>query len=379
MKEAGLAVKKTDDVKVRIDNIELKGERGMTILEAAEKAGIDIPTLCHSRDFIPSGACRVCVVELEGSNRLVGSCHTPITEGMVIYTRSAKVMTARKATIELLLAGHTGPCVTDMRTEQCDLHKIASDLEVGPPRFKVRKPRHYPIEDISPYVRRDLSKCILCYRCIRACSDLAKKDVFGAAYRGSNSKIIVDFDVPLNKEICRDCGICVEYCPTSALSRPNQASEEVKGKSVNGISPQPPPQNVRRGELLVMLKEAQENLGYVSQDFMAETAKSLNLSISDVYGVATFYSFLSTEPLGRNVIRVCRSVPCYLRGSQMVIEGVEKEIGIKPGEMTPDGRFSFELTNCIGACDRTPAMLVNHDVHGNLTSRKISKILKSYR
>ena len=371
-------VRNMDDVKVRIDHIEVQGHGEMTILEAAEKAGIDIPTLCHNRDFIPTGACRICVVEVEGSNRLVGSCHTPITEGMVIYTHSPKVITARKATIELLLAGHTGPCVTDMRTGQCDLHKIASDFEVGPPRFRVRKPRHYPVEDMSPYLQRDLSKCILCYRCIRACSDLAKKDVFGTAYRGFHSKVIVDFDIPLNKEVCRDCGICVDYCPTSALSKPNQGSEKVKGKNVNVTSPQPPPQSVKRGDLLNMLKKAQEDFGYVSQDFMSETAESLNTSISDVYGVVTFYSFLSTKPRGRNVIRVCKSGPCYLKGSEMVIEGVEKEIGIEPGEVTPDRRFSFEMVNCIGACDGAPAMLVNQDIHGNLTSRKISKILKSY-
>ena len=194
-------MRKMDGVKLHIDNIEVEGDKGMTILEAAEKAGINIPTLCHHRDFFPTGACRICVVEVEGSNRLVGSCHTPITEGMVIYTQSPKVITARKATVELLLAGHTGPCVMDARTEQCDLHQIASDLEVGSPRFKVRKPRFYLTENISPYVHRDLSKCILCYRCIRACSDLAKKDVFAIGYRGFRSKIIVDFDVPLNKEV----------------------------------------------------------------------------------------------------------------------------------------------------------------------------------
>ena len=367
------------ELKVRIDNVEVKGHGGMTILEAAEKAGIDIPTLCHSRDFIPTGACRICVVEVEGSTRLVGSCHTPIAEGMVIHTRSPKVITARKATIELLLAGHTGPCVTDGRTEQCNLHKIASDFEVGPPRFKVRNPRYFPVEEVSPYIRRDLSKCILCYRCIRACSDLAKKDVFATAYRGSRSKIVVDFDVPLNKEVCRDCGICVEYCPTSALTSLQKETEKKERRKEDGISPQPPPQNRRRGDLLKMLKEAQARSGYLSQDFMVETAKSLSISISDLYGVATFYSFLSPKPIGRNVIRVCKSVPCYLKGSQMVIESIENNFGIKPGEMTGDGRFSLELVNCIGACDRAPAMLVNQEVHGNLTSKKISEILRSYR
>jgi len=130
--------------------------------------------------------------------------------------------------------------------------------------------------------------------------------------------------------------------------------------------------------LLVLLKEAQSKFGCVPEEFIAEVAQSLNISQSEVYGVATFYSFLSTKPLGRNVIRVCKSLPCYLKNSLMIIESVEKELGIKPGKTTPDSKFSFELTNCIGACDKAPAMLINSDVHGNLTPEKISQILKSY-
>ncbi len=114
------------------------------------------------------------------------------------------------------------------------------------------------------------------------------------------------------------------------------------------------------------------------EEFIVEAAQTLKMSVSDVYGVATFYSFLSTKPQGRNVIRICRSLPCYLKNSQMIIRSMEDKLGIRPGEVTPDGRFSFELTNCIGACDRAPAMLINNDVHVNLTPRKISQILKAY-
>jgi len=206
-------------ITVTIDDTEVKGHDGMTILEAAQQAGIDIPTLCHRPEVTPTGACRICVVEVEGSKTLVGSCHTPIAHGMVIHTRSHKVIAARKATVELLMAAHTGTCVTDEDAERCELHKLASELEVGPPRFRVRKPRFYPVEDINPYVRRDMSKCILCRLCIRACREVAKKDVFSLAYRGSDSKVIVDFDEPLNKEVCKDCGICIDYCPTGALSK----------------------------------------------------------------------------------------------------------------------------------------------------------------
>jgi len=210
------------EVTVTIDGKQVSGPEGMTILAAAETLGIIIPTLCHRPEITPTGACRVCVVEVEGSRTLVGSCHTPISEGMVIHTHSAKVIAARKATVELLLAAHTGPCVTDEDAEKCELHKIASELEVGPPRFQVRERRFYPIEELSAYVRRDMSRCILCRRCIRACSEVAKKDVFAVAYRGFHSKVIVDFDEALNKEVCKDCGICIDYCPTSALSKPKK-------------------------------------------------------------------------------------------------------------------------------------------------------------
>lgn len=210
------------EIKVTMNGLEVRGEEGATILETAREAGIRIPTLCHSPDLRPAGGCRICVVEVEGYPRLVASCHTPILQGMVIETHSAKVVGARKAILELLLAGHTGPCVTDGEAKYCELHHLAAELEVGPPRFRVRAPRFYAPEEVSPYVRRDMSRCILCTRCIRACSEIAKKDVFSMAYRGFGSKVVVDCDVPLNKEVCKDCGICIDYCPTSALTKPKK-------------------------------------------------------------------------------------------------------------------------------------------------------------
>lgn len=133
-----------------------------------------------------------------------------------------------------------------------------------------------------------------------------------------------------------------------------------------------------RKKLLVLLKERQKKSGCVPKEFIAEVAQSLDISISEAYGVATFYSFLSTKLLGRYVIRVCKSLPCYLKNSETIVKSLEDELGIKPGETTPDGKFSLELTNCIGACDEAPAMLINHDVHGDLTTEKIVQILKSY-
>ncbi|MBI2287971.1 MAG: NADH-quinone oxidoreductase subunit NuoE [Chloroflexi bacterium] len=128
--------------------------------------------------------------------------------------------------------------------------------------------------------------------------------------------------------------------------------------------------------VLVLLQEAQEKFGYIPEDFMANVARSLDISLSEVFGVATFYSFLTCKPLGRNVIRVCKSLPCCLKDAQMIIESVESELRIKPGETTADGKFSLTLTNCVGACDKAPAMMINDDTYTDLTPGKISQILK---
>lgn len=208
---------------------ESSGHDGMTIFELAQQEGVEIPSLCHSPDLSPAGVCRVCVVEVEGTRGLVASCHTPIAEGMVIETRSPKARAVQRANVELLLTGHTGSCVTDPNASNCRLHRLASDLEVGPPRFQVREPRYQPAEAANPYVRRDLSKCILCRLCTRACDEIAGKNVLDIGYRGSRSKLIAGLDEPLTDETCRDCGICIDHCPTGALSR--AAPEPGEGKS----------------------------------------------------------------------------------------------------------------------------------------------------
>jgi ferredoxin len=196
---------------------------------------------------------------------------------MVIDTRSPRVIGARKAIVELLFSAHTGPCVKDAVVEQCQLHQIAADLEVGPPRFPVRKPRFYPVENVSPYVRRDLSKCILCHRCIHACTEIAGKNVYSMAYRGFSSKVVVDDDVPLNKEVCKDCGICIDYCPTSALTSPDgkkrRKEPETTESKPRGESPS---QDRRREKLLGMLIEVQRREGHVSEEAMSSMALALN-------------------------------------------------------------------------------------------------------
>ena len=363
-------------ITLTIDGMKVTGPPGMTILEAAEKVGIEIPRLCHDASITPSGNCRICVVEVEGARTLVGSCHTPIAEGMVVMSRTARVTEARRATIELLLAGHTGSCVTDTEARECRLHMLASDLEAGPPRFQVRHRRLYGPEK-GPYILRDMSRCILCRKCIRACAEIAGQNLYSTAYRGFASKVVVDYDIPLNKEACRDCGICIDYCPTSALMWPEGVKKrEGAPKKPGSVAV---PENGSRHKLLDLLKVRQRTEGFLSEASVREIASEIGLSESEVYGVASFYAFLSTRRRGAHVIRICKSLPCYLKNGPSIIEAVARTIGITPGRTTPDNRFSFELTNCIGACDEAPAMLIDDTLYGNLSPARIADILNAYR
>ena len=208
------------NVNLVIDGKKVKVREGSTILEAAEACGITIPTFCHIKGLIPTGVCRVCVVEVQGSKTLMGACHTPVSEGMLVFTHTPRVVAARKVIVELMLAGHTGDCVNDTNAENCKLHNLASDYEVGAPRFNVRSPRFYPAEESNPYVKRDLSKCVLCRKCVKACREIAHKNVLSMGYRGFRSKVVSGFDEELTTEACRDCLVCIEHCPTGALSRP---------------------------------------------------------------------------------------------------------------------------------------------------------------
>ncbi len=214
---------------ITLNGSRVSAREGMTILEVAREQGIDIPTLCYIEDLPPMGACRLCVVEVEGSRTLVASCHTPIVEGMVIHTHSPKVLETRKILIELMLASHPDSCVICDKANLCELRKIASDMDVGLPRFRTRK-HYYPIEDENPYMIRDMSKCILCRRCVAACNNIKGEKMFSVAYRGFESKVTYGLDQSVDKEVCRDCDACISLCPTGALSKPVKAGEKRPGE-----------------------------------------------------------------------------------------------------------------------------------------------------
>ncbi|MBD3184845.1 2Fe-2S iron-sulfur cluster binding domain-containing protein [Candidatus Poribacteria bacterium] len=217
------------EVELTLNGVYVKGSEGMTILELAEENGIEIPTLCYLSDLTPTGSCRICVVEVKGSRTLVASCHTPISRGMDVQTHSPKVIKARKAILELVFADHSGDCLMCDKANICDLRKIAADLGMTLTRAKGKK-HYYVPDEINPYIVRDMTKCIMCRRCVRACRELKEEGVLGIVGRGFDSNVTVDTDQAL-EDVCKSCDVCVEVCPVGALTKKEeQFAGKKKGK-----------------------------------------------------------------------------------------------------------------------------------------------------
>ena len=189
---------------------------GTTILEAAEKAGIKIPTLCYLKDINEIAACRMCVVEVEGSDRLAAACDTPVEEGLVVRTNTPKVRKARRVNMELLLSQHASYCSTCIRSGNCPLQKLANDLNIHEMPYHVHVARGYT--DTSTPLVRQASKCIKCMRCVQICEKVQTMGIWDLAGTGSRTTVDVSGNRTLKTSDCTFCGQCVTHCPTGALT-----------------------------------------------------------------------------------------------------------------------------------------------------------------
>jgi len=213
-------------VNFKIDGRELTAPKGTTILEAAEKAGIPIPHLCFLKGVNEIGACRMCVVEIEGTNRLVPSCDTTIVEGMVIHTNTPRVRQARRVNMHLLLSQHRSECTSCIRSGNCELQTMAHDLNVHVQPYEV-KPERYTIDVDNPIIR-DASKCIKCMRCVQVCDKIQGMHVWDVAGTGGRTTVDVSLNRKLKDTDCVFCGQCVTHCPTGALTARDDTSEVLK-------------------------------------------------------------------------------------------------------------------------------------------------------
>ena len=207
-------------VNITIDSKEISVPKNYTILEAARQANIEIPTLCFLKDINEIGACRMCLVEIEGARSLQAACVSPVGEGMKIKTNSKKVREARKVTLELILSDHDRKCLTCSRSENCELQKLAKDLNIDDIRFEGKKEKK-TIDDFSPSIVRDPNKCILCKRCVSVCKNVQTVGVIDTNERGIKAVVSCAYDKSLNEVPCTMCGQCITVCPVGALREKN--------------------------------------------------------------------------------------------------------------------------------------------------------------
>ncbi|MBN2712812.1 MAG: (2Fe-2S)-binding protein, partial [Planctomycetes bacterium] len=202
---------------IEVNNRPIEAESGETVLSALKRAGINLPTLCHMEDLLPTGACRMCVVEIEGKPGLVPSCAYPVEAGMKIQTHSPRAILARKTIVELLLADHPDDCLYCARNGNCQLQDLAQSLGVRQRRYQGEKTAE-KVDNSSPSIIRDPAKCILCGKCVRVCEEIQGVGAIDFIGRGSKTKIGCAFDEGLNVSTCINCGQCIMVCPTGALS-----------------------------------------------------------------------------------------------------------------------------------------------------------------
>jgi predicted molibdopterin-dependent oxidoreductase YjgC len=197
-----------------INNMQVEVAEGTTILEAAHKLKVNVPTLCYDSRLKPHGGCRLCLVEIEGMPKPVTSCTTPAVNGMVVSTESDRLYRLRKGVVELLLSDHPNDCMVCIRAGSCTLQELAYSFNIRESKYKGEMRNHDRV-DVNPFVQREQNKCVLCGLCVRVCDEVQGVGAIGFAGRGFETKVCSPFERDLD---CEFCGQCISVCPTGALS-----------------------------------------------------------------------------------------------------------------------------------------------------------------
>ena len=213
-------------VKFKLNNRELCVENGTTILEAAEAAGIPIPHLCYLKEINEIAACRMCMVEVEGTDRLVPACNTQVLEGMVVHTNTPRVRQARRTNLRLILSQHNSNCTVCVRSSNCELQKLSHDLNIHHQPYPV-KPERAKLNLETPIVR-EASKCIKCMRCVQVCDKIQSMNIWDVSGTGSRTTVDVSYNRTLKNTACTFCGQCVTHCPTGALTVRDDSNRVLK-------------------------------------------------------------------------------------------------------------------------------------------------------
>ncbi|HOP03660.1 MAG TPA: [FeFe] hydrogenase, group A [Tenuifilaceae bacterium] len=388
------------DIEVNGKNIEAR--KGETILSTLTRNGIKVPTLCNLKELSPTGACRICVVEVEGFQSLVASCSQPVEKGMKILTHSPRVIKARRTLVELLLSNHPDDCLYCERNGNCELQELSKELNIRERKIIGRK-SNLKLDMSSPSIVRDLAKCILCGRCIRTCDEIQSVSTLEFLNRGSKTKVGTTMNQYLNFSSCIECGQCVLTCPTAALRercKVTEVQDALNNDSLTVIAQIDPAVFVSLGEELGLkagknisgiIFAALKKIGFdyvfdtgVAADIATievatelktriENKKHLPLITSSCPAWVKFVEQFYPELIPH--LSHCKS-PQQILGS-LVINHIAPDLNIKASSI-----FSVSITPCLARkfeaqrADMTSKGV--SDVDAVLSTRELAKLIRLY-
>lgn len=390
-------------VNLTIDNKTISVPEGTTIMEAAEQNGIPIPRLCYLKGLNEIGACRVCVVELEGKDRLIPSCNNVVEEGMVIYTNSPKVRMNRKKTVEFILSQHDCQCAICTRSGNCTLQKIANDLNIIHVPFKQRLEKQ-PWNKEFPLIR-DSAKCIKCMRCVQVCDKIQSLNVWDLESTGSRTTVQVSKGRTIEEVSCSLCGQCITHCPVGALRErddTDKAWAAIDNKKKVTVVQVAPAVRTAWGEALGLKREEAtigkivDSLRRMGFDYVFDTTFSADLTIMEE-GNEFLERFtkgeLKTRPMFTSCcpgwIRFIKSQYPHLvpqlstaKSPQQMFGSVMKTYFAKSIGVAPEDICTVSIMPCVAKKGERNMELfyeefAGHDVDIVLTTRELTRMIRS--
>ena len=390
-------------VNITIDGKKISAEENITIMEAAEKNGIPIPKLCYLKGINEIAACRVCVVELEGKEKLITSCNNVVKDGMVIYTNSPKVRNHRRNTVQLLLSQHDNRCVVCPRNGNCQLQQVACDLNILDIPFR-QEPEYQPWDKDFPLIRNS-AKCIKCMRCVQVCDKIQGLGIWDVEGTGSRTTVNVAGHKTIREADCALCGQCITHCPVGALSERDDTEkvwDAIENKDKIVVAQVAPAVRAAWGEELGLTDEDApvgkifDALKRMGVNYVFDTVFSADLTIMEE-STEFIKRFTSGELKERPMFTSC--CPGWVRfvktqfpymvnylstakSPQQMFGAVMKTYFAEKLGVSPDQIFTLSIMPCVAKkgereMDLFYGEYAGHDVDAVLTTRELVKMIRS--